>query len=69
MEEVDEDNAIPSPEEIQFEQTVARYDEVLSKLKLLRSRLLMNSAYVAGGKEIHSFVKCLESLVPLIFII
>ncbi|XP_034256904.1 uncharacterized protein LOC117654402 [Thrips palmi] len=48
MDEEDVENVPLSPEEIEFEQTVARYDEVLAKLKLLRARLLMNSANLAG---------------------
>lgn len=51
MEEEGAENVNPSPEEIEYEQTVARYDDVLSKLKLLRTRLLMNSANLAGGNE------------------
>lgn len=47
----DVQNVVLSAEEIEFEQTVARYDEVLSKFKLLRARLLMNLAGVTDSSQ------------------
>lgn len=39
-----EDEPIATAEEIEFAQTTARYEEVLSKCRLLRARLLLTSA-------------------------
>ena len=49
MDEAFEDNLNPSAEELEFALTTARYEEVLTTCKLLRSRFLLTASNFSGG--------------------